>query len=187
MKKCGLLMAIVILVGWGCASQQVATPPSEATTQTGKQLRQGASEGLTPAEMKAREMARLKEEELARQRDIMAMAKALEEKDIHFDFDRYDLKSEARGILKELANFLLEHPGCRLVIEGHCDERGSEEYNLALGEKRANAATNYLISLGVSPKRITTISYGENRPLCQEHSEGCWWRNRRDHFILCFQ
>ncbi len=183
MRKYGLLLALAILVSWGCASQKAAAPPSETTAQTQKQTEQGKS----LAEAKAKEMAQMKEEELAHQKEIVAMAKALEKKDIHFDFDKYDLKPEARDILKDLGNFLLEHPSCRLLIEGHCDERGSEEYNLALGEKRANAAMNYLASLGVSPKRITTISYGENRPLCQEHNESCWWKNRRDHFILCLQ
>lgn len=185
MKRYGLIVVLFSFVGllaWGCAgrvSQKEAPPPAPAVSQEAPQR-----QGPTPEELRARELARLRQQELERQRRIEAMAQALEQKDIHFDFDKYDLKPEARATLRELANFLLEHPDYRVRIEGNCDERGTEEYNLALGEKRAYAARDYLVSLGVSPDRIDTISYGESRPVCTEHNESCWWRNRRDHFVL---
>jgi len=178
-KQWGVILALAGLLVWGCASQKPVPPPGE----TAPKVTQKAP-GPTPEELKAQELARLKQQELERQKRIEAMVKTLEEKDIHFDFDKYDLKPEARGILRELANFLLEHPEYKVRIEGNCDERGSEEYNLALGTKRANAAKDYLVSLGVSPDRLDTISYGEDRPLCYEHNESCWWKNRRDHFLL---
>jgi len=108
---------------------------------------------------------------------------AVEFSDIHFDFDRYNLKSDARRILDRIAFVMLEHPELSLVIEGHCDERGSNEYNLALGERRAVAARDYLIEMGVEPHRIRTVSYGEERPIDPRHCEEAWAKNRRAHFV----
>jgi peptidoglycan-associated lipoprotein len=104
--------------------------------------------------------------------------------DIHFDFDRYDLKPKAREILSDKAFFLRKYPGVKILIEGHCDERGTNEYNLALGERRANSAKQYLVQLGISEGRISTVSYGEERPLDPGHNEEAWARNRRAHFEI---
>ncbi len=101
--------------------------------------------------------------------------------DIHFAFDSYALSPAAKSILEAWANYLKDNPGDKLRIEGNCDERGSTQYNLALGEKRANAAKAYLVRRGIDAARISTISYGEERPLCTEHNETCWAQNRRDH------
>lgn len=105
-------------------------------------------------------------------------------KDIHFDFDRYDLRPDAKRILAENARVLMENPTWKVQIEGHCDERGSNEYNLALGERRARSAMNYLIKLGISPERLSIISYGEERPLDPRHCEEAWAKNRRCHFVV---
>jgi len=105
-------------------------------------------------------------------------------KDIHFDFDRYDIRPQDAEILKEIANLLKKFPSIKIQIEGHCDERGTNEYNLALGERRANSAKEYLTSLGISPERISTISYGEERPLDPSHNEEAWAKNRRAHFVI---
>ncbi len=104
-------------------------------------------------------------------------------KDIHFDFDRYSLQPDARKTLRSNAEWLKASLSARAEIEGHADERGTNEYNLALGAKRAQAAKDYLATLGVSPDRLPTISYGEELPVCKERSEGCWKRNRRVHFV----
>lgn len=104
--------------------------------------------------------------------------------DVYFDFDEYELKPEARERLAKNADFMKAHPEFVFTIEGHCDERGTNEYNLALGDRRANAAKNYLISLGVSGARLQTISYGEERPVCTQSTEECWARNRRAHFLV---
>jgi peptidoglycan-associated lipoprotein len=104
-------------------------------------------------------------------------------KEVYFDFDRYNLDSEDRLILKSNANWLKLNPAARVEIEGHCDERGTNEYNLALGAKRAQAAKDYLTSLGVAQGRISTTSYGEEIPVCRGHSEECWQKNRRDRFV----
>ncbi len=103
---------------------------------------------------------------------------------IYFDFDRYDLSAEAREILKGNATWLKAHPAARVEIEGHCDERGTNEYNLGLGAKRSQAARDYLVTLGISAERIKTISYGEEIPVCRDQTEGCWQKNRNARFVV---
>jgi peptidoglycan-associated lipoprotein len=105
-------------------------------------------------------------------------------KDIHFDFDKYDIRPEDAGILNDNSTLLMRYPSVKIQIEGHCDERGTVEYNLALGERRANSTKKYLVSLGISPDRISTISYGEERPLDPGHNEEAWAKNRRAHTII---
>ncbi len=103
---------------------------------------------------------------------------------VHFDFDKYSINPEDRFILNDHAAYLIKNSNTFLKIQGHCDERGTSDYNLALGERRANATKNYLISLGVNSSRISTISYGEEKPVCTVRNEGCWTRNRRAEFYV---
>jgi peptidoglycan-associated lipoprotein len=105
-------------------------------------------------------------------------------RNIHFDFDRYEIRPGDAKILDEIASRLKANAAVLLLIEGHCDERGTNEYNLALGERRAVATRDYLVALGVAASRISTISYGEERPVCVERGEACWARNRRAHFLV---
>mgnify|MGYP001235021408 CR=1 FL=1 len=105
-------------------------------------------------------------------------------KDIHFNFDKYDIRPEDTTLLKENAALLKKFPNVKVQIEGHCDERGTVEYNLALGERRANRTKDYLVSLGISPARISTISYGKEKPLDPGHAEEAWAKNRRAHTII---
>ena len=105
-------------------------------------------------------------------------------KDVFFDYDKYDLRDDARSTLNEDARAFSERGGIRFVIEGHCDERGSEKYNLALGDRRANSAKQYLVAQGVAADRMETISYGEERPFDPGHNEEAWAKNRRAHFVL---
>jgi peptidoglycan-associated lipoprotein len=104
--------------------------------------------------------------------------------DVNFDFDRYDIRPTDAKVLDANAQWLKSNPNHLVLIEGHCDERGTNEYNLALGERRAKSAMNYLVAQGVQANRITIISYGEERPLCGERSESCWAKNRRAHFLV---
>ncbi len=102
--------------------------------------------------------------------------------DVLFDFDRYSIKPEGRASLEKNAKIFKEHNDAMITLEGHCDERGTDDYNIALGERRASAVFNYLIKLGVSKGRMIKISYGEERPFCTESTEDCWRQNRRVHF-----
>lgn len=102
---------------------------------------------------------------------------------IHFDFDRYNIKSEYEPVMNDNAAWMRSHPNTNVTIEGHTDDRGSIEYNIALGDRRANSARGYLKNLGIPGSRLSTISYGEERPLCTEQTEACWWQNRRDEFV----
>ena len=105
-------------------------------------------------------------------------------KDVHFDFDKYDIRPSDAKMLDANAAWLKSNSTMLVLIEGHCDERGTNEYNLALGERRAKATRDHLVSLGIDGGRITVISYGEERPLCTERTEACWGQNRRSHFLV---
>jgi peptidoglycan-associated lipoprotein len=104
-------------------------------------------------------------------------------KDVFYDYDSYDISTQYQQVLQADARFLQQHPNMKFTIEGHCDERGSTEYNLALGDNRANAARQILGQLGISADRVRTISYGKEKPFCTESNESCWQQNRRAHFV----
>lgn len=116
--------------------------------------------------------------------DLAELNKAGYLKDAFFDTDKSDLRSDTRDILAADAGWLKQHRTVKITIEGHCDERNTAEYNLALGWRRANAVKNYLIALGVDGGRINVISYGEERPFATCHNESCWVQNRRAHFVI---
>jgi peptidoglycan-associated lipoprotein len=103
--------------------------------------------------------------------------------DAYFDLDKADIRSDARAALSKSADFLRKYPQIKVVVEGHCDERGSTEYNLALGDRRAAAVKQYMVSLGIGADRISTVSYGKEKPFCMESNESCWQQNRRGHFV----
>ena len=161
-----------------------------------EQERRAAEEARLKAEEEARlkaeeekrvEEERLKEEEgeitpqVAREAETKAVPQL---GDIHFDFDKSDIRADSREILQKNADWLQNNPDIKIQIEGHCDERGTAEYNLALGERRAMSTKKYLISLGMSADRIYTISYGEELPIDPNHSEDAWSKNRRAHFLV---
>jgi peptidoglycan-associated lipoprotein len=104
-------------------------------------------------------------------------------KDIYFDYDKSDISSMQQSTIQADAQFLSQHSGIAFTIEGHCDERGSTEYNLALGDQRASSVKNALVTAGVSANRVKTISYGKEKPFCMESNEQCWQQNRRGHFV----
>jgi peptidoglycan-associated lipoprotein len=116
--------------------------------------------------------------------DIAAMNKKGYLSDAFFDYDQADLREDARSALAANSEWLKKYPSVQILMEGHCDERGTAAYNLALGERRANAAKDYLGSLGVDGSRLRTVSYGKERPFCTESSESCWQQNRRAHFVI---
>lgn len=130
------------------------------------------------------EPAKEPERDLEAERRREAEIRAFMEKDIHFDFDRYVLTEEAKTVLKEKAQWLNRNPEVKVIIEGHCDERGTNSYNLALGHRRAAMVKGYLVSLGIDESRLSIISYGEERPLDHGHDETAWQKNRRVHFVV---
>ena len=178
-----VICVLVMFVTGGCAKKPVKKAevgkPVITEEKAVAEEQQAPIEDQTAKERAVREQA-LKEralKELAA-KELAALV------DIHFDFDKFNLKPEARDILEQHADWLLEHKDYNLVIEGHCDERGTTEYNLALGERRASATQKYLTDLGVDETRLKTISYGEERPLDPRHNEEAWAKNRRAHFVL---
>ena len=103
-------------------------------------------------------------------------------KDVYFDYDKADLRPDQQAAIQADAQFLNQHPNINFTVEGHCDSRGSTEYNLALGDQRASSVKSALVAAGVSASRIKTISYGKEKPFCMEENEQCWQQNRRGHF-----
>ena len=104
-------------------------------------------------------------------------------KDVYFEYDKSDIRPDQQSAVQADIQFLNQHPGINFTIEGHCDSRGSTEYNLALGDQRASSVKNALVAAGVSSNRIKTISYGKEKPFCMEENEACWQQNRRGHFV----
>ena len=113
---------------------------------------------------------------------IDAAAQQITDGVVYFDFDKYDIKAEYRDMLQQKAELMKQYPSIRVRIEGNCDERGTQEYNLALGERRAKAAYDYLVTLGVAPSQLEMVSYGKENPAVQGHNESAWSQNRRDDF-----
>ncbi|MBW1988128.1 MAG: peptidoglycan-associated lipoprotein Pal [Deltaproteobacteria bacterium] len=159
----------------------------EAALALARQEEEAAAEAERLAAQRALEAERLaaaaRERELLQARFREAKV-AFTSTSIYFDFDSSRLTPEAQQILREKAEFLKNYPETEIIIEGHCDERGSNEYNMALGERRAQSAKNFLVDLGVDRNRITTISYGEERPLAKGHNEEAWSLNRRCEFVV---
>lgn len=190
------LILLSLLVLAGCPSP-ATTKPETGAAAGGPGATLGAGPTAGAAEKAARERAaREKAEREAKAttgpRTVEALRRGEQArtpaasplKEVYFDFDRYDLRADARETLKQNADWLKANPSARVEIEGHCDERGTNEYNLALGAKRAQAAKDYLVSLGIAANRLSTISYGEEVPVCRDKTEECWQRNRRTRFVI---
>lgn len=174
-----LLLAVSVVVA-GCGKKEPAPPPVAPAEQPMEQPPEEVE--APPSEMPQDQTPNPLGEDLVKANEYAIEQGLLGH--IYFDFDKYDLKPEARERLAKNADFMKEHPEFTFTIEGHCDERGTNAYNIALGDRRANAAKDYLVSLGVSPSRLKTISYGEEQPVCMESNESCWSRNRRAHFVI---
>jgi len=159
----------------GCAKKPAPAPMSETPAETTMMPQEKVS-GVAESGMQESAVSEKGMQSMAQTEAISGLNR------IHFDFDQFTLSSTARDILAANAAAIKAAPGGKVRIEGHCDERGSDEYNLALGEKRAQAARDYLISLGVAPDRLETISYGEEMPLDPASNEEAWAKNRRAEF-----
>jgi len=189
MKKYLVFFALISLVAFGCKQRAVTQP--EAQQQTEQQKSQDKTgkpdmtrEGQKPSENIVEKKSGADVASADKEGSKAAMEKEGMFSDVRFDFDKYDIKEEFKPTLKSVSSHMLKNNDARLLVEGHCDERGTNEYNLALGDRRAKAARDYLVSLGVASGRIDTLSYGEEKPLCSEQTEECWAKNRRAHFVL---
>ena len=181
MKTIGVISVMLVpsLLMFGCAKTPV-TPVTSAPAPTGAGAATAPKDSSAPSPQATGGAATP-----APSRPAPSEFVAVREvEDIHFDFDKYTIRSEDSQILVRNARWLNANASALLLIEGHCDERGTSEYNLALGERRAKAAMTYLIDQGVAARRITTISYGKERPQCTDHNEACWAKNRRAHFLV---
>jgi peptidoglycan-associated lipoprotein len=178
-KKAALKETAVTAAPAPAAPAQAVTDDAAARE---KAMREQALRDKEAAEKAAKEAAERAKKEAAAK--AAAILKELQIADINFDFDKYNLKPEAQAILKAGAPAYLKYKEYKLVVEGHCDERGTVEYNLALGQKRADEAAKYLVDLGIEKDRIKTISYGKEMPLDAGHDEAAWAKNRRAHFVI---
>ena len=183
------MMALGLVFTVSCAKKSVVSEPASVTIETGDEAAsQAAADQQAALDRQAalEEEARLKEEALREDaaRKKMAAQRRFGSQDIHFAYDSAELSPMSRMLLKEKAAWMEENSGVSVVIEGHCDERGTTEYNLALGERRARAAEAFMKDLGIASFRLSTISYGEERPLDTVHNEAGWAKNRRAHFMI---
>jgi len=181
-----LTLALMVIFSFSaCTKKKISsgtsTPP---TTGTEEETRKRAEE---EARQKALEEENLREERLSEQRAKARMGtdrSVFENEDIYFEFDSIRLTPEAQEILSQKAAWLDLNPRARVTIEGHCDNRGTNEYNLALGEGRAQSARDFLVDLGIARSRLVTLSYGEERPIAIGQDEETWARNRRVHLVI---
>lgn len=211
MKKKSYIVSVIFilcigLILMGCPKKTVVKDEPSAKAEAAKieaervakeRERETKEREAKEKEVKEREAARLKEKEEQAKREFERSLVAKRTpgiegevfesgllKSIHFDFDKYDIRPGDVEILNGNSALLKKFPNVKIQIEGHCDERGTNEYNLALGERRANSTKKYLVSLGIAADRISTISYGEEKPMDPGHNEEAWTKNRRAHFVI---
>jgi peptidoglycan-associated lipoprotein len=176
----GVILLISTLALWGCPKKSQVTSSPENLKGTAPSGESAPGAGESKDEQAAKQRA--KEEAMER-----AATAAAGLQPIYFDFDRSSIREDARSAMTVNAQWLKSNPAVKIRIEGNSDERGTREYNQALGQRRATSAKKYLVDMGISAKRISLISYGKEKSVCGESSEGCWQKNRRDDFIAVTQ
>ncbi len=181
----GLVLVLVIpglMFAASCAKKKIpsGSEVAPAPAEEDAEARRLAAE----ARARALEEQRLQEERARQEREKMAERDKFEKDDVYFEYDKAVLLPEARDNLRNKAKWLTANPDISVVIEGHCDERGSNDYNMALGDRRAGSVKTFLVDLGIASQRLTTISYGEEKPLDPGHDEEAWAKNRRAHFVI---
>ena len=190
----GVALLLLVISGFmfqaSCAKKQVVSEPGVTPCEEEAEAKRLAAMKEAEKARKAMEEQRLREERLREEaearkerEEIAARTRFLNEH-IHFEFDRSRLLPEGKEILRHNAKWLKAHREVQVTIQGHCDERGTTAYNLALGDRRAQTAMTYLVDLGVEPKRLTTVSFGEEKPIDPGHSERAWAKNRRAQFVI---
>lgn len=175
-RRLAILLCLAIVLTAGCAKKKTPAAPADAAPpqQAEPTMQPTPPEPQPQLDPLAGDLASVNE--YLRQQGLLGS--------VYFDFDSAELSAASREQLAKNARFLQEHPELVVAVEGHCDERGTGDYNLALGDRRANAVKSYLSTLGVEGSSLQTISYGEERPECQTSTESCWSRNRRAQFVV---
>jgi peptidoglycan-associated lipoprotein len=185
-KRMWIVIALSLLVPGLLLTTSCGKKKVQPDTMTSQEDADAARRAEMERQKRQAEEQRLKEEALkdeAKHQEQMAKEQFGSE-DVHFEYDSAVLTSDSQELLQKKAEWLKKNPGARAVIEGHCDERGTNEYNLALGDRRAESAKTFLVTLGISPSRLTTISYGEEKPIDTGKTESAYAKNRRAHFVL---
>lgn len=184
MKRIFLLVLALVLVFVfaGCAKRAVTTPVEQEAPKETAQKAVPVEQTPMKAEEPVMAKAEAKKVETMPVREITE-AESFQFGNIHFDFDKYTIREDAKPTLKSIADWLIKNRDAKMILEGYCDDRGTNEYNLALGEKRAKSARDYIVSAGVTKNRLDTISCGEEKPLCKEQTEDCYQKNRRVEFV----
>ena len=177
LKIAVLIFSMVLLFTIGCAKKKSVTEGISEDEMSAK------GRGLSTEAISEEELSAKRKAEQEAMMKKAAMQKFVNE-DVYFDFDDASIRPDAREILKDKVEWLKTNPGVSVTIEGHCDERGTEAYNIALGERRAQSIKTFLITAGINNNRLSTISYGEEKPLDQGHTEAAWTKNRRGHFRI---
>jgi peptidoglycan-associated lipoprotein len=182
-----LALVLVIFVGLlapSCGKKQIKSEPVMSEDEARRRAEEEARKREQERQAAIRE-EELREDQLRAEGERVQSAREMfENEDILFEFDSASLSAQAQEILRAKAAWLRENPRARVVIEGHCDERGTNEYNLALGDRRAFSSKAFLVDLGIADSRLTTISYGEERPVDASPTEDAWAKNRRAHFVI---
>lgn len=185
MKKFLVLALIFGLTGFGCAQKSAVAPSDTEQSQAAQQGSKAGEPGKDADKLAGQQGEKVGSKDVSSDEAISGTGEVHGAfKDINFDFDKYDIRNDAKPALKSISDYFIKNKAHKLLVEGHCDERGTNEYNLGLGDRRAKATKDYLVSLGVSSSRIEILSYGEEKPLCKEQAEDCWAKNRRAHFVL---
>jgi len=181
MTACGVLIVLAALFASGCGKARTESLPPGATRAEGVETKADWRGAETPAPDASQARGLAEEERLRREREQLIADLT---RPVYFAYDSFELSAEAKAILKAKSEALRRSPAVRLTVEGHCDERGTAAYNLALGQKRAKSAYDYLVTLGVEAGRLNMVSYGAERPAEAGHDEAAWAKNRRDGFSL---
>jgi peptidoglycan-associated lipoprotein len=171
MKK-ALFSAMVLVLFYGCASTPTETEKPVPATPAPVQAPPAAPVTTLPAQPTAVQVDPLKDPN-----------SGLSKRSVFYDYDKYDIKDEYRPVLQAHGKYLAEHRGTKMLIQGNCDERGSREYNIALGQRRAEGVKRMLVLMGATESQVEPVSLGEEKPRCGEHSEGCWSQNRRSYML----
>jgi peptidoglycan-associated lipoprotein len=186
-----IAVAAATMIGAGCAKKKVAVqpppPPAQPATQSPQQRpaqQQARATNPTPTPAPTQQQTSRMPNAQTRARIDTLLARI---EDAYFDYDQHTLRPDAVKTLtadsSELRDILKDYPDYKLTIEGHCDERGSAEYNMALGQERADSAKAYLVNVGIPSGQLATVSYGKEKPICDTHDEACWQKNRRVHIV----